>query len=409
MRKLAIVVALVSCITFGAWWLARPDADRPWTAAEVELLRSLWLGSLPPPPADPSNAVADDPRAASLGYRLFFDTRLSSNSEIACAHCHQPERMFTDGLPVAQGIGKTERHAMTVVGAAYSPWQFWDGRKDSLWSQALAPLEDPREHGGDRLQYARLIASDAGYRREYEVLFGEMPEIPDGDLNSMSPIQQHRVTTVFVNIGKSIAAYERLLVHGNSRFDTYVKAVLEHDDAQKEAALNLDEVAGLRLFIGKAQCINCHNGPLFTNHEFHNTGVLPAPGKVPALGRVSAVREARADPFNCLGEFNDSIQRDCAELRFTKTGDGLIGAQKTPSLRNVAETAPYMHAGQMMSLTAVIDQYNRAPLALIGHNEAKPLKLSGNEKRQLEEFLRSLSGPLATAPRWLTRPSPGGD
>jgi cytochrome c peroxidase len=405
LRKLSVVILLALLVSGITWWLSRQDSASGWTEAELATLRSLWLASLPPPPVDPSNAAADNPQAANLGYQLFFDTRLSSNAEIACAHCHQPERNFTDGLPVAQGIASTERHAMTVVGAAYSPWQFWDGRKDSLWAQALAPLEDPAEHGGDRLLYARLIAADEDYRASYESLFGALPEIPEGELSGLSEMQQHAVDAVFANIGKSIAAYERLLVYGNSRFDDYVEAVLDDDTAAISTTLSPDEVAGLRIFIGKGQCINCHNGPLFTNHEFHNTGILPAFGTLPSLGRVSAVREARADPFNCLGEFSDDQNRDCAELKFTKTGDDLIGTHKTPSLRNVLETAPYMHAGQMMTLAEVIDQYNRAPLAIVGHNEAKPLKLSGTERRQLEAFLGSLSGPLATPPEWLERPA----
>jgi cytochrome c peroxidase len=122
------------------------------------------------------------------------------------------------------------------------------------------------------------------------------------------------------------------------------------------------------------------------------------------MGRVGAVREARADPFNCLGHFNDDPDADCAELRFARTGDELIGAHKTPSLRNVALTPPYMHAGQMNSLTEIIDQYDRAPLALVGHSEAKPLDLSRNERKQLEAFLHTLSGPLATSPEWLAAP-----
>jgi cytochrome c peroxidase len=409
MRRIVVIAALLAGIALTSWWLTRPDPDRPWSAGELAVLESLWLGSLPPPPPDPSNAVADDPRAARLGYKLFFDMRLSANGEISCGFCHQPERNFTDALPVAQGIGKTERHTMSVVGAAYSPWQFWDGRKDSLWSQALAPLEDPLEHGGHRLQYARVVAKDPQYRREYESLFGLLPEIPEGPWASLTEQQQHAVTTVFVNIGKSIAAYERLLVHGESRFDKYVAALMDGDEDGMRAALSADEKAGLRLFIGDAQCINCHNGPLFTNNEFHNTAVLPQPGKLPALGRVSAVREARADPFNCLGDFSDDETRECPELRFTKTGDDLIGAQKTPSLRSVTETSPYMHGGQMMTLAEVIDQYNRAPLALVGHNEAKPLSLSARERRQLEAFLGSLSAPLATDPKWLKRPPPRKD
>ena len=279
-------------------------------------MRSLWLGSLPPLPADPGNAVADDSRAAQFGYELFFDARLSVNGEISCAFCHQPERLFTDSLSIAIGVGVAKRHTMSVVGAAYSPWQFWDGRKDSLWSQALGPLEDPAEHGGNRLQFARLIVADASYRGEYEALFGPLPDIPDTDV--LTEDDQRAVNRVFSNLGKSIAAYERKLLPGESRFDKYVRAVLENDDFGQQDTLSEDEIAGLRLFIGDAQCIHCHNGPLFTNNEFHNNGVLPAPGTVPALGRVSAVRLARADPFNCLGEFSDDTVKDCAELRFTR-------------------------------------------------------------------------------------------
>ena len=365
-------------------------------------MRSLWLASLPPLPEVPANAVADDPRAARFGFELFFDARLSANGEISCAFCHQPERLFTDSLPIARGVSLAKRHTMSIVGAAYSPWQFWDGRKDSLWSQALGPLEDPLEHGGDRLQFARLIAADEKYREQYEALFGPLPDIPATD--TLTEENQRAVNRVFANMGKSIAAYERKLLHGEARFDRYVQAVLEGDQQGQQDALGEDEVAGLRLFIGAAQCINCHNGPLFTNNEFHNNGVLPAPGTVPALGRVSAVRVARADPFNCLGEYSDDAERDCAELRFTRTGDDLIGTQKTPSLRNVAETAPYMHAGQMHTLADILELYNRAPLALIGHNEAKPLNLSGRELGQLEAFLHSLSGPVAADPKWLMRP-----
>ena len=102
-----------------------------WTADEIETLRELWIGSLPPLPHDPSNAFADDPRAAALGQHLFFDTRFSSNGKVSCATCHQPQLMFTDGMSLAQGVGRTGRSAPTVVGTAYSPWQFWDGRKDS--------------------------------------------------------------------------------------------------------------------------------------------------------------------------------------------------------------------------------------------------------------------------------------
>ncbi|TDJ32014.1 MAG: cytochrome-c peroxidase [Gammaproteobacteria bacterium] len=394
-RKIGGILAVTILLVSTVLWLIWPPAPGAWTESEIELLRSLWIGSLPPVPADPSNAVADDPRAARFGQRLFFDTRLSANGEVACATCHQPEHLFTDGLDVAQGVARGERHTMGLAGVAYSPWMFWDGRRDSLWAQALAPLESPVEHGGNRLQFVELLVSDAQYRSEYAALFDELPELP---------AQDPAITEVFVNMGKAIAAYERLLVPGASRFDRYVQALLADDERQFEAMLSDDELAGLRLFIGDAQCINCHNGPLFTNNEFHNTAVLPARGKLPSMGRVAAVRETRADPFNCVGRFSDDPDANCAELRFARTGDDLIGAHKTPSLRNVALTAPYMHAGQMTSLTEIIDQYNRAPLAMVGHSEAKPLNLWRNERKQLEAFLRTLSGPLATSPEWLAAP-----
>jgi cytochrome c peroxidase len=394
-QKFGGIFTLVLLVVGVATWLIRSPAPAAWTPAEIDLLRSLWIGSLPPLPADPSNAVADNPRAARLGRRLFFDTRLSANGAVACATCHQPERLFTDGLDVAQGVARGERHTMGLAGVAYSPWMFWDGRKDSLWSQALGPLENPIEHGGNRMQFAELLSSDAGYRKEYEVLFGALPG---------SPGQEPATTIVFANMGKAIAAYERLLIPGPSRFDEYVEALTGETGPQFDSILSTDEVLGLQLFIGKAQCVNCHNGPLFTNNEFHNTAVLPAPGKLPSMGRVGAVREVRADSFNCLGDFSDDPNANCAELRFARTGDELIGTHKTPSLRNVALTAPYMHAGQMVSLEEIIDQYSRAPLALVGHNEAKVLDLSRKERKQLEAFLHTLNSPLATSPEWLAAP-----
>ena len=219
----------------------------------------------------------------------------------------------------------------------------------------------------------------------------------------MSPADQLAVTKVFVNIAKSIAAYESLLLPGPTRFDIYVEGI-SNNDAKKMDILNYNEVAGLKLFIGKAQCINCHNGPLFTNNEFHNTAVLSSSAQLPSLGRVHGVQIVLTDTFNCLGEFNDNAVKTCNDLRFVKTGNELLGTHKTPSLRNVALTAPYMHAGQLDTLTQVIDQYNRTPPAMIGHNEAKPINLNKMEMQQIEDFLLSLSGPIAADPKWLKEP-----
>ena len=286
----------------------------------------------------------------------------------------------------------------------------------------MSPLEDPNEHGGTRMQYVRLIATDSSYRAAYEALFGPLPDLSDRgrfpdaaapvaepQLNAawqaMTARDRELVNRIFVNIGKSIAAYERLLMPGASRFDAYVQAVLDRDEAAQHATFSDDEIKGLRLFIGEANCTQCHNGPLLTNFEFHNTGVTTFPSEVPDKGRVVGVRSVKSDPFNCLSAYSDDPVKDCAELRFARTGPELIGAIRTPSLRNLEGTAPYMHKGQMATPAAVLDHYNRAPLAMIGHNEAKSLKLNRRELMQLKNFLKTLAAPLATPTEWLEAPA----
>jgi cytochrome c peroxidase len=393
--------------------------SRPlWTEGEITTLRSLWLGSLPDLPPDPSNRYADDERAAELGYRLFFDTRFSANGSVACATCHDANNQFQDSLPLAQGVGTTNRRAMTIVGTAYSPWLFWDGRKDSQWAQALGPMESAVEHGGNRTQYAHLIATY--YRDRYEAVFGPLPDFshlpvsagPVADPHAsaaweaMAQADRDAVTQTYANMGKAIAAYERLIMPGPSRFDAYVEAVLAKDTQQMNTLYTQDEVAGLRLFIGEANCLQCHNGPLFTDNHFHNTGVPPVSELPEDIGRAQGAIQVRADEFNCVSVYSDaSPEHDCAELRFMVTeGDELLYAFRPPSLRGVAERAPYMHAGQVDTLIDVLTHYNTAPTAPIGHSEIKPLNLSETQMSQLMAFLKTLSGPLATSPEWLTPP-----
>src|SRR5687767_11531631 len=146
-----------------------------WTSEQRALLRSLSLSSLGPVPVDASNRYADDTAAARLGHQLFFDTRLSSTGTVSCASCHMPELGFQDGVALAKGVGTTARRTMPVAGTAHSPWQFWDGRADSQWGQALGPLESAVEHGGDRTQYAHVVAAE--YREQYEGVFGPLPDL----------------------------------------------------------------------------------------------------------------------------------------------------------------------------------------------------------------------------------------
>jgi cytochrome c peroxidase len=407
-------VVLVVAIAFVAL-LALPRAT--WSSDDIAKLRNLWIGSLRPLPPDPSNKYADNPQAAALGHKLFFDTRLSSNGKVACATCHQPDKDFQDGLPQAKGVGTTPRRAMTIVGTAYSPWMFWDGRKDSQWAQALGPMESAVEHGGNRTLYAHLVAQY--YRGEYEALFGPLPDVsrlppsagPVDDpaahaaWEGMSAEVRAAVTRVYANMGKAIAAYDRKLMPGPSRFDAYVQAVLNNDAAAMQAAFSPDEVAGLRLFIGKGDCTKCHNGPLFTNNDFHNTGVPAAPANPQDTGRAKGAQQVRADEFNCLSAYSDAKPEQCAELKFMiAEGDKLVGEFKPPSLRNVAERGPYMNAGQFQTLQQVLDFYSRAPAAPVGHSELNPLNLSETEQAQLIAFLKTLSGSLATAQEWRSPP-----
>ncbi len=405
LRTIGVLVVAGAVV---AWLQIREPAPPPWTESEVAVLRSLWLESLPALPADRSNKVADDPRAAAFGQQLFFDPRMSANGQIACSTCHQPVRRFSDGLAKGQAIGTSKRNTPSIAGSAYSPWLYWDGRRDSQWSQALAPLEDPNEHGSNRMQVIRVISSDESYRGQYVSLFGPLTDLADvarfpiaaapglGDewdaaWQAMAEPDRVAVNTVFSNIGKAIAAFERTILPVSSRFDDYVAAVIDADTERQQLLFNDAEVRGLRLFIGEANCTQCHNGPLLTNNEFHNTGVLSFSGEVPDKGRVGGLPEVFADPFNCLGDYSDDPERHCPELEFARTGAELVGAFRTPSLRNVEGTAPFMHKGQIATLGLVLEHYNEAPDAMIGHNEAKPLGLGKREIRDLASFLGTLT------------------
>ena len=411
----AVALALILVSTAGVHGLALGDR---WSAEERAMLRSLSLASLGSPPADPSNRYADDSAAAALGHRLFFDTRLSGNGRVACATCHVPGKEFQDGVALAEGVGTTARRTMPVAGTAHTPWLFWDGRADSQWAQALGPLESPVEHGGSRTQYAHTVAED--YRSTYEAVFGPLPPLdglprhagPVADSawraswERIPPARQDDISRVYANIGKAIAAYERRIGFAPARFDRYVESELAGRAHTPESALSREEEAGLRLFIGKASCVNCHNGPRFTDDHFHNTGVgLPATALPFDSGRAVGARQAVAGEFSCTSRFSDAKPDDCAELRFAVTeGEELVRAYKTPSLRGVAERAPYMHAGQLATLGDVVAHYDRAPVAPAGHSELRPLRLSARERAQLEAFLRTLSAPVGAPAAFLHAP-----
>jgi cytochrome c peroxidase len=399
------------------------EAAEGWDAAQIQRLRSLSLAALPALPPDPSNRVADDERAARLGQRLFFDPSLSANGAVSCATCHRPELHFCDGRPTSVGLGPGGRNAPSVVGAAYGPWQFWDGRRDSLWSQALAPIEVAAEMGNDRLQVVRLVTRDPRYRADYEALFGPAPDFDDAARfparaspfadpeakaawDRLPEPARQQVNLAFANVGKAIAAYERRLVPGPARFDTYVEQLVAGDLAAASRTLDADEVAGLRLFLDDArtQCMRCHNGPLFTNQGFHDVGSSRS-GPVPDLGRFVGIQSLLLDPFNCLGPYSDAAPEQCDELRFLERRETapLAGAFKTPTLRGVDQTGPYFHDGRLATLEAVVDHYRRPPAD--PGSELLPLELDDREAAQLVAFLRTLSGGVAADPDWLAPPA----
>lgn len=364
-----LLLALAACTS-------APDGE--WTEAERARIASLSLDRLPPPPADPGNRVADDLRAVALGAALFADPRLSRNGQVACASCHRSDLAFTDGRPLAQGLGTTRRHTPGLLGVAWSPWLFWDGRADSLWAQALGPLMHEDEQGLDPATLKALLLRH--YREPWEALFG--------------PLAEADPARVAVDAAKAIAAFERQLRPPPGRFDRYAQAVAA-DDPAASTLLTAAERRGLKVFLGRGQCLRCHHGPLFTNHGFHNTGLPTRPGTRPDPGRAEGLREVLASAYNCRGPHGDRAAPDCPHLDYARVGaDEWRGAFKVPGLREVARTAPYMHDGRFATLAEVIDHYDRAvPVhGRDGHSELFPLGLSAGERADLAAFLGSLSG-----------------
>ena len=402
--KVVLFSVLLGVVAF-LLWPYRPVSPAPWTDDMLAELRSLSLSALEPLQPDTTSSVSSNPDAVILGNRLFFDVRLSANKQVSCATCHQPDRHFTDGLARGEGVGTSKRNTRSIVGVAYSPWLYWDGRRDSLWAQALSPLEDANEHGTNRMQVVRLVTTEDAYRASYESVFGNAPDFSERQRfpedaapginndwtaawESMSEADRTEVNRVFTNLGKAIAAYESTLLPEPTRFDQYVDALLG-GSPDADDLMSKDEVLGLQLFMADARCTECHNGPLLTNHEFHNTGIMAAPGEFPDRGRIDGVREALDSEFNCLSGYSDDVNA-CDELRFVRTGEELIGATRTPSLRNLFDTEPYSSKGQNATLMDVLTHYNEAPDAMIGHNEAEELKLSRAELKRVQAFLETL-------------------
>jgi cytochrome c peroxidase len=391
------------------------------TDHEREVLAQMKLGELPP---SPSNAVADNPAAAELGHQLFFDRRFSgpllqgsdpgagglgaagTAGMVACATCHDPAHGGADSRArsaTSLASGWTSRNALSVQNAAFSAWLFWDGRKDSLWSQSLGPVENENEHNTTRLEIAHTIAEK--YRQSYQAIFGPLPALDDEarfprvgrpgmpTFNGMAADDKVAVNRVFANFGKAVEAYERQLIDHSSPFDRYVLG--------DETALSASAIRGAKLFVGRAACNECHSGTTFSDGKFHNHGVPQSGAKVPTVdnGRSDGITKVLADEFNGASRYSDAAR----SLDGVKSAASDLGAFKTPTLRNVSKTGPYMHTGAFSSLWDVVTWYNEAAGidGFAGKREAAsafPLRLANDEIADLVEFLKSLDGdPLPAA------------
>ncbi len=391
-----------------------------------ELALALEFSPLPPPPPDATNAVYENEAAARLGQALFFEERLSGPGTFSCATCHDPSRSWTDGRPLAKATAHHPRHTMTLWNVAFNRWFFWDGRKDTLWSQALAPLEDPREQAGSRLRAVRFVLSDPGYRRAYTQVFGPAPDLArvpaevvdarpvpgepehphDVAWRALAPADQESANRAFVHLGKAIAAFERRLVSRRAPFDVFVEGLRE-DDARKTSALGPGALRGLKLFLGKARCLLCHDGPNFSDSEFHDNRVPTSEGVDP--GRVLGLVALKRDPFRSSGGFSDSPETGHQKLDYLVLDDHRPAREfKTPTLRNIARTAPYMHEGQIATLAEVIEFYSTladaAEFRQGGEKIVRPLFLSEQEKADLVAFLESLTDEAL--PAGLSTPPP---
>jgi cytochrome c peroxidase len=290
------------------------------------------------------------PEKIVLGQHLFEDKALSATGTIACASCHDPRLAFADGEPTGKGVtGKRlARHTPSLWNAAFSPLLFWDGRAASLEDQVRFPVEHADEMGSSLEAAAQRLAKDASYRAAFAMAFPESPAI--------SPL----------TVAHALAAYERTLVSPPTRFDAWV--------AGKADALTESEVRGFRLFTGRARCISCHVGFDFTDHNFYDIG-LPGTDR----GRGKEIGLPAADH-----------------------------AFKTPTLRELAWTAPYMHDGSLATLEEVVRHYEKGGVARPTRSKDLPrgLRLTDAERADLVAFLESLSGE--TPPHPSTEPWVGG-
>jgi len=352
-----------------------------FTPQEVRAI--LRHGPWPAPwKPDPSNRVSGQAEAIALGEKLFFEPRLSAKGGVLCATCHVPYRGWQDGRGRGMGHVEVDRNTQSVLDVRWNRWFGWDGAGDSLWAQSIRPLLDAREMGGGSAAHAaKFVREDPEYACRYTRAFGAEPPADDEAL--------------LVDIGKALAAFQETLVSGRAPFDDFRDA-LERADKVAMAAYPATAQRGLRIFVGKGNCDQCHVGPAFSNGEFHDIGIshFIRRGEVDA-GRHGGIQRLKASRFNLLGRYNDDPSGNAAiKTKHVAIDHRNFGEFKVPVLRNVARTAPYMHSGRIATLTEAVRHYsdlNIDRLHADGEAILKPLKLSEQEIADLVAFLESLT------------------
>ncbi len=381
----------------------RPDVVAPtlydglFTENEIDLVREMKLVSAPPP--DPTNEVADSPEAVLFGKALFSDALLSPSRSVSCATCHVPERDMTDGAAQSTGIAKVDRNAPSVALAAHSRWQLWDGRADTLWMQALLPLEDPREMGGSRLFVAHQIGRR--WSAEYAATFPKYPlpvlsGLPEsgkpGDpaWDALAQATKDDVTRVFVNVGKAIAAFERAIRVVPNSLDRYADG--------DRSALTEHEKRSLATFM-KSGCVQCHWGPRLTDDAFHvlrfETGRQDGAADE---GRELGLAELASAEFLASSRWSDAPSL-AKTLRDVNEASTMLGAFKTPTLRGLPTSAPYGHGGTLATLLDVTTHYGNRGLEhadprAVGTTEQWVPSFDTNAMHELVPILEAMTGTV---------------
>ncbi len=361
---------------------------------------------------DMSNRVSGNKQAIQWGEQLFFDKRLSGNNKTACATCHDPNTAWTkhEALSHISADYPAKRHVPHLWNICYSRWFFWDGRADSLWSQALISLESPSEMNMKRIDIATLIINTPSLKDNYQRIFTAIPTgliqaLEQDDCMSgvnhspkwtdLTNILQGDINTLFVNIAKTIASFEETIIAKDSPFDQFSQQLLLKGNIENPA-ISIDAAKGLKIFIGKAQCINCHSGANFSDGEFHHSFLQTGLKRDADLGRYNAIEELTQSDFNANSQYCDADKEGFRKkINFIYKSYEFKHQFKTPTLRNIEKTYPYMHTGQYNNLREVINHYNTISkkIKVNQHKEVllSSLSLSEHEINDLLKFLKTLT------------------